>query len=260
MTASLKMFQEMFAAQLLSTDVNYDFLETIKSNSCDEARVRLNVYCNNVLSSLIQALGDTYPVIKRLVGADCFNGVANDFVRSHPPHQASLHFYGEYFAEFIKNHHACEHLAYLSDVARLEWCYQRAVNANDADVISLAEVQTVNTEHLGDLCFTMHPSVYLLSSLWPIHVIWHENTQDKPATIDVSHHCEARLLIFRDKLNGTIINLEQKPFSFLQNIINGHSLENAWLMTDQPIAELGVQLSYLLALPLFVGYQLKLNE
>ena len=52
-------------------------------NGSDPAR-RLAVYRNNVVSSLIDALADTFPVVQRLVGTEFFRAMAGVFA---PPAQ-----------------------------------------------------------------------------------------------------------------------------------------------------------------------------
>lgn len=51
---------------------------------------RLAVYRNNVVSSLIGALADTFPVVQALVGVDFLHAMAGVFVRQHPPRSRLL--------------------------------------------------------------------------------------------------------------------------------------------------------------------------
>lgn len=256
MSSSLEKIQKMFSDQLLATSIAPAFLETIHSASPDEAGARFSIYRNNVMSSLTIALGDTYPVIRRLIGADCFNAVASDFVRAYPPNQASLYFYGEQFADFIKKHHGCAHLNYLHDVACLEWCCQQAFHDLDAPVMLIADLQKVDEQYLGDVCLEAHPSVRLLSSAWPIDIIWSENLKEDPDIVDLKTCGDASLLIYRESLTVKVINLEKNTFYFLQNLIAGYAIEKAWLATNESAEELGPQLGYLLGLNIFTNYKI----
>jgi hypothetical protein len=256
MRNSLQKIQKIFSDQLLSQSMDETFLENIYSGSLDEAGMRLSIYRNNVISSLTTALGDTYPVIKRLIGVDCFNAVASDFVRVYPPNHASLYFYGEHFADFIKTHHGCVHLDYLHEVARLEWSYQQAYHEFDAPIMSITDLQKVDEQYLGDVCLEAHSSVRLLSSAWPIHVIWSENLKENPDIVDLKTCGDASLLIYRDSLTVKVINLEKNTFYFLQNLIADYTIEKAWLATDESAEELGPQLGYLLGLNIFTNYKI----
>ena len=62
----------------------------------DPAR-RFQVYRNNVVASLIDALADTFPVTLELVGDTFFRAMAGVFVRGCPPRSPILAFYGDDF-------------------------------------------------------------------------------------------------------------------------------------------------------------------
>ena len=66
---------------------------------------RLNIYRNTFILSLTKALNLCYPVVKRLVGEDFFEGAAQHFVTRHPPQTAYLNQYGGDFPEFLR--HEC---------------------------------------------------------------------------------------------------------------------------------------------------------
>ena len=57
---------------------------------------RLAVYRNAVRVRLKDALADVYPALRRLVGDDCFDGMANEYLRRHPPREGWLQSFGEH--------------------------------------------------------------------------------------------------------------------------------------------------------------------
>ena len=125
----LAQFQQQFKHHLLSEQLDQSsvaFLQQLKQqypqgDKLAEAMVRLNIYRNNVIHSLSSAIADLYPIVKRLIGDDCFNAAAIAFVRANPPSNSALVFYGEGFIGFIEKFEPCRHLGYLSDIAKLEY-------------------------------------------------------------------------------------------------------------------------------------------
>src|SRR5262249_61655578 len=92
---------------------------------------RLDIYHNSIFSGLTKALCLSYPAVQRLVGADFFGGVAQLFIVRHPPGAACLNRYGGEFPNFLRDLPAAATVAYLADVARLEWAVHCAIHAPD---------------------------------------------------------------------------------------------------------------------------------
>src|SRR5207302_1278637 len=79
-----------------------------------------------------KVLASTFPVIKRLVGAAFFDAACEHFVRGHPSTRGDVNHYGCEFAAFLESYAPARALAYLADVARLEWAIDQANIAADA--------------------------------------------------------------------------------------------------------------------------------
>jgi hypothetical protein len=148
---------------------------------------RLDIYRNTFASALTTALRLSYPVVHRLVGAEFFEEAARIFIRASPPKSACLDDYGEGFAEFLSDFEPAASLAYLPDVARLEWAMNRALHASDVEPLDprrLAALAEVERERVS---FAPHPSVSLLRVDHPADLIWRavlEEDDDALSAID----------------------------------------------------------------------------
>ena len=145
-------------------------------NGSDPA-VRLAVHRNNVVSSLVDALAETFPVVQELVGDVFFRAMAAVFVRTSPPRSRVLAHYGEDFAAFIEGFEPARSVPYLADMARLEMARVHAYHAADAEPVSAEAVAmaTACGDRIGELRLVCHPSVSVLAcahavvSLWAAH-------------------------------------------------------------------------------------------
>ncbi len=139
----------------------------------DPAR-RFQVYRNNVVASLIDALADTFPVTLELVGDAFFRAMAGVFVRGCPPRSPILAFYGDDFPDFIGSFPPAAGLAYLADVARLEYLRVRAFHAADSMPIGAAELAGVLADEsaLPGLRLRVHPSLSVLHSRSAVVSLW----------------------------------------------------------------------------------------
>lgn len=148
-------------------------------NGSDPA-VRLAVYRNNVISSLVDALADNCPVVRALVGDDFFRAMAAQFVRRSPPRSPVLALYGEAFPDFIAGFEPAASLPYLADMARLELARQRALHAADATALSAEAAQhtLARADAPGQLSLGWHPSLRLLRSRHAVASLWHAHQLD----------------------------------------------------------------------------------
>lgn len=133
---------------------------------------RFDVYRNNVLASLIEALGQAYPAVKRLVGDAFFQAAAGVFVRAEPPRTPMMIYYGEGFADWLESFEPAQKLPYLPDVARLERLILEATHAADAAPLDAAGFQRaaagVDPEALAAWRLRPHPAARALASQFPI--------------------------------------------------------------------------------------------
>jgi hypothetical protein len=142
-------------------------------NGSDPTR-RFDVYRNNVASSLVDALADTFPVVQQLVGEEFFRAMAAVFARAHRPRSPVLARYGADLPEFIEGFAPARDVPYLADVARLEYAWLRAYHAADADPVAADAVGAAlaSGERIGALRLELHPSLAIVASPYAIVSIW----------------------------------------------------------------------------------------
>ena len=189
---------------------------------------RLAIYRHHVFTSLTAALAATYPVIRRLVGEGFFGYAAHDFVRGHPPTGPCLFEYGEAFARFLATFPPCRELPYLPDVARLEWALNEALHADDLAPLDRAPLRRLDPAHVETLTFQFDPSVTLLTSPWPIDLIWRANQPDADpeATVDLTHG-GVRLEVRRLGDDVAFRRLEPAAYVFRRALFEGDTLDAA---------------------------------
>jgi len=144
---------------------------------------RFGVYRNNVYASLIDVLAGRFPVVARLVGEEFFRAMARAYIEREPPRSAVLIRYGVSFPDFIAGFAPAASVPYLADMASLEWAWHAAYHAPDAAPLPLAELAGA-VDHAADAVLTLHPSLSVVRSLYPIVSIFELNTQtgDVPPT------------------------------------------------------------------------------
>ena len=189
---------------------------------------RLAVYRNNVVSSLIDALADTFPVVQELVGEAFFRAMASVFVRQAPPRSRVLAGYGEAFPAFIGQFDPARPVPYLADVARLELARVRAYHAADAEPVAdqTVSVAMASGDRIGELRLVCHPSVTVVDSAYAVVSLWaaHQDERDL-STLDPDIGEAA--IVLRDGLDVLVLPLPPGAATFVAAILNGDRLAEA---------------------------------
>ncbi len=173
--------QTEFTTALLNPDLPVP--EGIIQPDGEQASRRFDVYRNNVVTSLIGAMGDAFPIVKTLVGEKFFDAMAGHFVRSHPPKSPLMMFYGAEFPDFLTGFEPVEKLPYLADVARLEHARRLAYHATDDPVAPPDALAQIPEEKLGDIRIKLHASTHVIASEFPVFSIWRFNATDDKTPI-----------------------------------------------------------------------------
>jgi hypothetical protein len=179
---SLRELQQEFAAALLATDGGAAGFAVAGALG---GAARVAIYRRNGFGNYRNALGATYPVVRRLVGAPFFHAAVDAFVGAHPSVSGDLNVYGDAFGAFLAAYPPAAGLPYLPDVARLEWAIDEAGRAADsvrAPEATLATLAAVPPERLAAVRLALDPSCRLVTSPFPIRRIWQVN---QPACTDV---------------------------------------------------------------------------
>lgn len=188
---------------------------------------RFNVYRNNVVASLCEALADTYPAIQKLLGEEYFEALARAYVAEHPPENPVLLWYGGDFATFVEGFPPLEAYPYLADVARLEWAWVQAYHAEDAAVLDPSELGAIPPEEIGGARFVRHPAAVVVTSNWPVWDLVRINRfeEDPQASIDLS--AGQSVLIARPEFDVEVHLLARGADVFAELLFSGEALGDA---------------------------------
>lgn len=218
--------QRDFSASLLAPTLSCP-LGLVAWNGSD-VTPRLAVYRNNVVSSLTDALAQTFPVVQELVGVEFFRAMASVFVRQAPPRSRVLAHYGAEFPDFVERFEPARPVPYLSDVARLEVARVRAYHAADAEPLATETVSLAlaSGDRIGELRIVCHPSVDIVNSPYAVVSLWaaHQDAGDLGAVDPLE--AEAAIIL-REGLDVLVLRLPPGAAEFVVSVREGHCLGDA---------------------------------
>jgi hypothetical protein len=197
------------------------------------AAERVQIYRRNTVVTLNEALAASYPTVQSLVGEEFFSETAEQYIRLCPPTSGNLHDFGSGLAAFLAHFTPAQALAYLPDVARLEWARQLSYHADDAPALEIETLKTVSPTELEALCFVQHPATRLIASAYPIFDIWQlHQSNDPQATVDLGVGGQ-HVRVFRHRLKVDIELLGSTEYLWLQSLADGCAFGEA---TDVALA------------------------
>lgn len=217
MACSLLESQRGFAAALLADE--------------EPADRGLAVYRATVRTNWRRALAATYEVVKRIVGEPFFHAAADAYAMRHPSREGDLNGYGDRFGDFLERYDPARGLAYLPDVARLEWALDeclRAAPSPHAPAAVLADLGRVMAEDLVRSGFVLAPSCRLVLSGHPVLAVWrvHQADHRGPLAVDWESGGD-RVLVRRDEAGASLESLPPAEAAFLAALAAGESLGEA---------------------------------
>jgi hypothetical protein len=189
---------------------------------------RLDIYRHHVVTTLTGVLEAAFPVVVRLVDRRFFAYAADAYIRARPPADPRLTEYGATFADFLTGFEPCRHLAYLPDVARLEWAMHAAAHAPDAEPIDAGALAGVPVAELPNARLEVHPSLTYVASPWPLDRIWRASQDDSDdARIDLDAG-GAHLEVRRDEDGDVAMrSLDPAPHALRAALAGGATLADA---------------------------------
>jgi Putative DNA-binding domain len=239
--------QQSFAAAVLGLPAELP----IRAATAARAESGLAVYRNNVMSGLIKVVAARFPVVRRLVGEESFLESIRRFIAAEPPRSPLLLDYGDGFPQFLRRLGAD---ACIADIADLEVARGKAYHAADAASLPPRAFAAIPPERLVGLRLSLHPSVSLLQSRFPVVSLWHANQEAGNEALP-QWRPEAAL-IARPALEVEVWNLPPGGFEFLTALRRGATMAEAAeaAMDAAPDFDLAVNLSVLIQANIVTGF------
>ena len=132
-----------------------------RSASLDEVE-RLMIYRRMYPLRMEEALSIDFPVVKRLLGAQTFRRLVDEYVVAHPSRSWTLDHLGQHMVPFVKDHSLTRVVPGLYDLVCLEQALCEVFNAKDSPVLAPEQLGEVAPERWPDVRFEMVPALVLL--------------------------------------------------------------------------------------------------
>jgi len=200
----------------------------LKSSPRITSDTAIAIYRNNHIGALSNALETAFPVCKKVLGDNCFNGISREFIDRSPSRLSDLNRYGDLFPDFLRtwtnDKTAFAEFGYLGDLASLEWCWHVAYYQEDDESFDFSAFEKAAQLHMNTIRLSISHALGLLKSDYPVYEIWKINRNGGEAGEVQANELPQYLVVYRRDGYPGIEVVSADIHSLLQNCRNDKTL------------------------------------
>jgi putative DNA-binding protein len=172
-------------------------LTEILDSPKEKREILFGVYKHAYGSRLVEAMRNDHKLLHGYLGDEMFDAMGHAYVAANPSQHPNLRWFSQALPDFLKSTEPYSDHPVLSDLAALEKALNDAFDAEDATVLTLADMAGFAPEAWADLRFRTHPSVFRLDLWTNASAIWLalKNDATPPDAVALQQACH--LLIWR---------------------------------------------------------------
>jgi|SRR5271166_320836 len=163
------------------SDFDPGLIAGVKPDASLDSTGRIQVYADAYFLRLRDVLIEDFPAVAKILGAEKFERLAQDYLRAFPSEHPSVRHLGRAMAEYIGNRSDLP--SYLADLARLEWAMIDAFDAPNCSPLTAESLREIEAERWPNLKFTPISGLLVIRSGWPIHELW---SDEEPGAISTA--------------------------------------------------------------------------
>lgn len=214
---NIKQLQQQFSDTLLYK--NDQIALQIKPKEAFASDELLQIYRNNFVMGVTEALSATYQHTLALVGETFFNAVARQFILRSPPQENNMMTYGNGFSEYLHDLEQLKELPYVAEMARFEWLLEQTTNKKlQTDSLDLEQLKSIPTDQLENISFQIATQVSIFSSKQNIQHLYNMIIRQQIQETDLNQTCYLALKK-QENFSVELILLSEAEFLLLQQIM-----------------------------------------
>jgi hypothetical protein len=154
------------------------------------------------------------------MGDEDFQNAFSHYIEQYPSHHFSVRYFGQCFANFLREHPTYKDFPILSEMAQFEWAVSGTLDAANAPIITLSDLSKVPPQDWYSLTFALHPSVTTQTFAWNVPQLWQAIDAEEPPQPPVLLDTPIRWLFWRKGIRSLFQSCspaENLLFASLQN-------------------------------------------
>ena len=219
------------------------------------AAERLAIYANAYHSRLLECLGEVFPMLKRTLGEDAFNGMAFGYLQQYPSRNYSLNELGRHFTPYLEQTRPAgddpdessllerDWPAFLIDLAKLEWGIYEVFDGPGVEGVALLgadQVLGIPAEHWSGARLMPVVCLQFLATRFPVNDYYTALRRAKlEEAIEMPAAQESFVALTRRDFVVRRYNLTHPQFELLKALKDGNSVGTALerMLSAAPVDE-----------------------
>lgn len=161
---------------------------------------RLKIYFDGYRIKLVDVLKSDFPKLYCYIGKEKFEALCLAYLKQYASEHFSVRYVGQYLIPFLVHSELFVNNPEVVELVKLEWILDEALDSLDAKALTAAGLKKIAPELWSETCFSLHPSVRVITLNTNVDIIWTELHQEKQNISAVEHYSEPKhLLIWRDQ-------------------------------------------------------------
>jgi Putative DNA-binding domain len=208
------------------------------------AAERLAIYANAYYTRLLECLGEVYPVLKRAVGDEAFDGFAFGYLQDYPSRSYTLNELGRHFPRYLsetrpvldgdedgKPSVVSNWPDFLIDLARLEWMIYEVFDGPGVETQPLLrgdEVLDLPADRWPQARLKTVVCLQLLATCFPVNDYYTATRKAKDAeAVPIPEQAETYVAVTRRQYVVRRYNLTRPQFELLSALKEGRTVGEA---------------------------------
>lgn len=213
------------------------------------AAERLAIYANAYHSRLLECLGEVFPLLKRTLGEEAFDGLAFGYLQQYPSRSYTLNELGRQFPQYLEQTRPDPEASsagepvgtepasmenwpdFLIDLARLEWGIYEVFDGpgmEGKEPLSADQLLAVPPEHWPGLKLTTAACLQLLATRFPVNDYYTALRGAKPdEPVAIPSAGLSFIALTRRDFVVRRYNLSRAQFELLRALQQGRPLQEA---------------------------------
>jgi hypothetical protein len=163
------------------SDFDPGLIGAVRPDANLDSTGRIQVYADAYYLRLRDVLIEDFPTVAKILGAEKFERLAQDYLRAFPSEHPSVRHLGRAMAEYIGSRSDLP--SYLADLAQLEWAMIDAFDAPNSSSLNAESLREIQADRWPALRFAPIPTLRVICSGWPIHELW---SDEEPGAISAA--------------------------------------------------------------------------